>query len=601
MCAGFAAVALASAAAAATFGDPERAILRVETGMHGAEINRMVLAGGDALLTVSDDKTLRRWSLPDGKADGLWRVPVGDGDAGALYALALNGNMAVAGGRTGDTTFGLFFFDIAANRMLGTIDGFSEPISALAFAEGGSLLAVGLQRHGGLEVVDVKSHKIVAIDRDYAGTINWLAFSAQSKLASSAADGKIRLYGGNYGHPAQMQAVPAGDMPWGLSFSPDGAILAVGSERQARVDLYLAERLQRVSEVVGAPGASGALSVVAFNADGSVLAAGGQYKSAAEHNLIRFWPMKGGKIDTGDVVVATDTVTDLAFLPDNTVAYASAQGGFGVLGIDGRLRLSRVSDQCDFRNADQDGFTASADGTVVDFVCRHGGPHDHYRADLGEVTVHRDPPPRGDLAPPAMSQPGIDLGNWRNATAVSFNGRPIELGPYEHVRSFAAVPGQAAAVIGTDYQLRYEQAGAELWHRVLPAPAWGVNVTANKHRVVAALGDGTIRWFDLAGGEEIASLYVDARDGRWVAWVPEGFFEHGGSAAGDASLAGFQINNGPGRAPEFVPAAQLYATFHQPDLIRAKLRGDAGGAAQVADALTRIGDPHALVGEGAPR
>ena len=227
---------LAGPAVAQSLVEPGRAILRIETGMPGGAINRLV-AAGDTILTVSDDKTLRRWTLPDGRPDGLWRVPVGGGDVGALYAVAVDGALAVVGGRTGDKTYSLFFFDLAANRQVGTIDGFAEPISALAFADAGRLLAIGLQQRGGLEVVDVKSRKIVAIDRDYGGTVNWLAFSSTGKLASSSADGRIRLYGGVYDHPAQQQSVAAGDVPWGLAFSPDGALLAVGSANLAQVGL----------------------------------------------------------------------------------------------------------------------------------------------------------------------------------------------------------------------------------------------------------------------------------------------------------------------------------------------------------------------------
>jgi WD40 repeat protein len=576
------------------FGEPGHAILRIETGMHTGTINHVVRYG-NGLLTVSDDKTMRHWSLPDGRADGLWRVPVGDGDAGALYAVAVNGNTAVVGGRVGETRFGLYFFDLAANRLLGTIDGFVAPISALSFAEGGALLAVGLQDGAGLEVVDVKSHKVVAVDHDYAGTVNWLAFSAERKLASSSADGKIRLYGSNYAHPEQVQAVPAGDIPWGLAFSPDGTMLAVGSAAKAQVGLYLAEHLQRVSVMNGAPGASGALSVIAWNADGSELAAGGQYKGGVDRNLIRFWPMAGGKIETADVVVAPDTVTDLAFLPDNTVAYASAQGGFGVFGFDGRVRLSRESDMCDFRDVAQAGFAVSADGRVVDFTCRHGG-RDGLRADLSSLTLARDAAARADLAPPRPTAPGLDLGSWRNAGAVALNGRPIDLVPFEHVRSVAAVPGQAAMVLGTDFYLRLEQAGREAWRRAMPAPAWGVDVSADGRRIVAALGDGTIRWYDLAaGGSEIASLFVDAREHRWVLWVPEGFFEEGGGSAA-SPLFGFQFNQGPGKAPDFVPAQSLYASFHRHDLVLARIGGAPEGMAQVEAELARLDGGKAALG-----
>ena len=344
--------------------------------------------------------------------------------------------------------------------------------------------------------------------------------------------------------------------------------------------------------MIGTSTASGALSVVAWNGDGSVLAAAGQYKGGALRNQVRFWPMRGGKIDTTDVVASPDTITDLAFLPDGTLAYGTAEGSFGILGFDGRQRLARSADQCDFRDMSQDGFALSADGAVVDFVCRHG-PRDRFRADLTKLVVTADPPPRGDLPPPSGPPAGLALGTWRNAATVTVAGRAVALAPHEHVRSAAGAPGRNAVVLGTDFYLRLEQSGGERWTSLLPGPAWGVAVTADGRSVVAALGDGTIRWYDLADGAETASLYLDARDRRWVVGVPEGFFEHSVGAVPGTSLVGFQFNNGPNKPPNFVSGARLYDAFHRPDLVQARVRGGPDRRL-VDDALARLGDVAAL-------
>src|ERR1700722_521120 len=78
-------------------------VLRIETGMHGAIINRLALADqGRELITVSDDKTARGWALGTGLPQTVWRTPIGPGDVGALYAVAATGDLIVVGGRTGD-------------------------------------------------------------------------------------------------------------------------------------------------------------------------------------------------------------------------------------------------------------------------------------------------------------------------------------------------------------------------------------------------------------------------------------------------------------------------------------------------------------------
>ncbi|MBI3707393.1 MAG: hypothetical protein HY246_06915, partial [Proteobacteria bacterium] len=65
-------------------------ILRIETGMHAAAINKLALSEANGqLVTVSDDKTARLWSLADGRLLDTLRVPIAPGAEGSLYAVAL--------------------------------------------------------------------------------------------------------------------------------------------------------------------------------------------------------------------------------------------------------------------------------------------------------------------------------------------------------------------------------------------------------------------------------------------------------------------------------------------------------------------------------
>jgi hypothetical protein len=79
----------------------QRSFLRIETRMHTAQIKRIgVDAACRLLATGSDDKTVRLWSFPDGKLQRVVRLPIGDGDAGKVYATALSpdGRWLAAGG-----------------------------------------------------------------------------------------------------------------------------------------------------------------------------------------------------------------------------------------------------------------------------------------------------------------------------------------------------------------------------------------------------------------------------------------------------------------------------------------------------------------------
>jgi hypothetical protein len=216
------------------------------------------------------------------------------------------------------------------------------------------------------------------------------------------------------------------------------------------------------------------------------------------------------------------------------------------------------------------------------------------------VSFQADPAPRKDLHGPATTAQGIRIEDWQNDTAPRLNGKRIELDPSEHARAAAAVPDRSAIALGTDFFLRFYTTTEEVWRRGLPATAWSVAATDDGRYIVAALGDGTIRWYKAADGSEVLSFYLDAHDRRWIVWTQEGFFEHGGDGpeGNGASLAGFQFNHGAAALPDFVPASRLYAGFHRRDMVHAKFSDSPAEAQSVAAELTALGDSQALLNGG---
>src|SRR5262249_11950124 len=148
------------------------------------------------------------------------------------------------------------------------------------------------------------------------------------------------------------------------------------------------------------------------------------------------------------------------------------------------------------------------------------------------------------------------------------------------------------------YFLRLYSGNELAWHTAVPAPAWVVNVSGDGKRAVAGLGDGTIRWFRLSDGAEILALYPHPDGKRWVAWTPEGFFDHG---PGGESLIGYHLNlvdQGRPRGAAFVRVEQLYELFFRRDLVVEKFAGDAED--KIAAQLAAIGDVRTVLGRGLP-
>ena len=108
----------------------------------------------------------------------------------------------------------------------------------------------------------------------------------------------------------------------------------------------------------------------------------------------------------------------------------------------------------------------------------------------------------------------------------------------------------------------YRADGGELWQKPVPGIAWGVNISGNGKLVAAAYADGTIRWHRLSDGQELLALFVHAKDRRYIAWTPQGYYA---ASPGGEDLIGWHVNRGFDTAPDFYPASTFASTFRRPE------------------------------------
>src|SRR5436309_618606 len=148
-------------------------ILRIETGMHTAMIRRI---GTDAenrfLVTGSDDKTVRIWELATGRLLKILRPPIGAGNEGKIYAVAVSpdGNIVACGGWTGyewDESFSIYLFDRSSGQLMRRIGNLPNAVGHLTFSADGRFLAATLLRSNGLRVFRAANGSLVAQDTEY--------------------------------------------------------------------------------------------------------------------------------------------------------------------------------------------------------------------------------------------------------------------------------------------------------------------------------------------------------------------------------------------------------------------------------------------------
>ncbi len=576
---------------------PQTPFLRIEAGSHiGAVPHLAVDASGRLLATAGYDKTVRLWSLPDGRPRGVLRPPIGAEQEGEIYAVAMtpDGRRVFAAGATGgswDGTFCIYLFDVRRGALAGRLPGLPSPVNALAVAPDGSRFAAGLAR-GGTRVWDAASGKPIFEDPAYAGPIRNLAFDRQGRLFTAAADGRLRAYEADGRKLAEKEPAP-GLRPWGLAVSPDGSLLAVAYENadrqgRLRVDVLSARTLMPVfaPDTEGLKG-EGLLAVTwAANDHGGVALLAGGYARVRDGQrdppVGRFRSRRLRPICLPRAIPSWTCGRCPGAAPCSRPRTLAGGGSRPMAasppGPRHRWRICVRRASSAWRCPPT---AASSNSPPPPATLR-------FDAAAGRITGASSPD--GTLASARTSAPGLTPANWKDSSAPRLNGVPLALDRTEFSRSLAILPDTSAVLLGTDTHLRlYSTRDARQIAAVtVPAAAWAVTVNAAGTVAVAALLDGTLRWFGLSRDAPLdprVALFAHADGMRWVMFTPEGLFDH--ADRGGKDLVGVHLNRARDQQPEWTSFSQAYRALYAPAAVRARLAGDAGPS---RERLAELGD-----------
>jgi WD40 repeat protein len=540
----------------------EQPVLIIDTFMHAATISEVGAdTAGRIAVTGSFDKTLKVWSLPDGQLLRTIRMPAGPGNIGKIYTVAVHpdGALVAAGVWTADSgRESIYVFQTLTGKIAARFSGLPGNAVSLAFSPDGRYLVSGLA-WGGLRVYD--SHRLwteVFRDTDYSDEIEGVTFSADGRLAATSLDGKVRLYDRAFKLVVPPKKVTPGREPSRIAFSPDGALLAVGYADAPAVDLLDGQSLAPLPGPNVDGLSNGFLSEVTWSRDGRTLYAGGLHWEGSTQPVLAW--TDAGRGARRVLPAASNTVAGLAAMPNGQLLVATGDPFLELLEPDGRPRWAHSSPKADFRNQ-RDRLAVSADGTIVDFGFEPRGKSP-LRFDLRARKLGDDPPADQQTLP--AKQAGLAVEGWKNGLSPTLDGKPIKLHQYELSQSLAVHPDGGRFVLGTTWYLRTIDAkGEQLWTRDTPSVVWAVNISGDGRLVVAAYGDGTIRWHRMDDGRELLALYVLADKQNWVAWTPEGFY---GATAGAFGVLHWHVNRGLDAAADAVPV-NMIARLRRPDAL----------------------------------
>ena len=546
---------------------PTQPILRIETTMHSALVRRLAVdPGRNRLISAGDDKTIRIWQLPRGRLVRVLRLPIGHGYEGRIYALAVSpdGRTIAAGGWTGwdwDRQGAVYVFDAESGEMTRRVGGFPDVIGALAFSRDGRHLAVGLHGEGGLRVLDTADYATVARDGEYRDKILGADFHADGRLAVVSLDGYLRLYGRDLKLAGRKRTTP-GTKPLTVRFSPDGSLLAVAFNDAATLAVLASADLG----LAFTPDTSGlsdhaALTEVAWSSDGDSLYACGDYAGPAETPILRW--RSSGRGAAERIPAARQRIADLQALPGGGVAFAAEDPAIGVVEAGNRRVLLHGPDVADFRDGDAV-LKVSRDGARVQFSLAPEGARP-MRFSLRARELLAGASTATELAAAIRASPQLALAQWRDSPTPSLNGVTLDLDDYEVARTYAISPDHVTLVLGTEWALRaYTREPGLRWKAEVPGAVRGVAVTGDGETVVAALADGTIRWYRTLDGAEFLALFPHASGEDWIAWTPEGYYVS--SNSGDQHV-GWHLNRGRMRSADFYRAVQFERVLYRPDIV----------------------------------
>ena len=399
-------------------------------------------------------------------------------------------------------------------------------------------------------------------------------------------NGKIRLYDENF-RLIMSRSTPEGRKPDGISFSPDGSQIAVGYAEPERDDPLWLPAVEVISGTDLSPifrpdlrgMDNGALWRVAWSVDGKSLYAAGTWRRGNRYP-VRRWT-EGGRGRPSDVAFSTSRILRIRSIATGGLAYSGEIPYLGVLDANDHLIAERQISIANFTNIGER-FAISRDGMTVQFAFDTSGETPAHFSMVKRVLELGEAPAPKDMVHPVTELPDLDVRDWYWSYRPTLNEKPLEMvRAHEYSLSFTFAPDKSI-LLGTVWNIiRYSSDGKKLWSKHIPFSAHGVVATPDNRFVVAALGDGTIRWFEIESGKELVAFFPHRDAKRWIAWTYSGYYM---ASVGGDSLIQWQVNRGHDRAADSFPVGRFSERFYRPDIVLTTLALlDESNAVQRAD------------------
>lgn len=624
-------------------GDPysKERILRLDTDAHLGKISSIgVDKNCTKMITGSSDKTAKLWNLQYSMSGtsspsllATFRPPLDKfGHNGRIAAVAINpaGTTVAVSGYTPslqDNMWSIFIFGTETGEIDRVLISNRSRVRHLVFSNDGKYLAA-TTKSDGASVWRTEDWKSIPIENDNYGESYGAAFDRKGRLYTVAYDkespktksGWLRRYSSQnfeleakhrVGHPKNSIPQPE---PYGLAVHPNLNLVAVSLLNKPGIFIFESnENGLKYFDKAETSDLSPKTRIgkISWSTDGSLLVAAGGYRKGRGPILFRVWE-----------TAALDKVFKEIEGPSKVISRIMPCGELMAFGSwDPMLGLFDPKDDRKFEwkmpqfiNWESNYLRVSRDGLTVSFelakgdpiVFKVGGPKERDAlkllkpgiADQDLIDTDDDSLPItgwywGDTRSLDCGEPPtnplydmVQIVPWLEDEAWSEKKRASN---DEQWSSLAIHPNGEDFYLGTEWYLRAyksSQFGEVCWAQPVPAKVKALNVAAEGDFLIAALDDGTVRWYDASNGHQLLTLFVNPYDRRWVVWTKSGYFY---ASAGGENMLGWHENRGPIKNALFLSVDKVRDEFSDINLIKRILvvRNEENAIKQIETESTR--------------
>jgi WD40 repeat protein len=403
------------------------------------------------------------------------------------------------------------------------------------------------------------------------GDVEGLGFDSHGNLAAVSTEGELAKVEPNH----EIQKVKIDSFsPGGLAYEPNGLRLAIGSRSSPDVKVVDAQTLQTLKDLPPEAtwGSTAALPRVTWSPKGDLYVAGSIRGTALNGEPAQTMVEKVATIGSSafekpvPCVAGADVITALAPLPDGGVCYAAADG-WGVTDLGSKSRHSGLGIH-DLRGPGAgNALQIDERATTVRFPISAS----ENAATLSYSAIDRVLEDGGStpLEQPIQGSDRFSIQRLSN-TSISVSGKA-----QEGVRCFAVDPKDRYVLVGCVSDTKGKEilkvlpdgTTGQSWS--VPGEVWGLNLTSDGEIAVAALGDGTVRWYRTHDGTLVVSLYPSINKEDWIAWTPSGEFDC--SVRGE-DFVEWDVNDGADGPADYYPGSKFHSKYYRPELVSSVLQ-----------------------------